>query len=101
MAFQWLVQSHLSTEDYAEALKGLRRTRQFHRITLPLRRLDRAIEDSFFSLIAKFVGLFGFSFRTQKSVRWTKDTPIQTPSLSFHNAEANPYDRHGSESSEA
>lgn len=75
---QWVIQSHLSTEVYSDAMNGLRRTRRYRSLTLPFRRLNRKIEHITYSLIGDVVRLFGFSLRQQQSLLWARDPPIES-----------------------
>ncbi|KAH7087072.1 hypothetical protein FB567DRAFT_560809 [Paraphoma chrysanthemicola] len=56
---EWCQQSFMSTENYEDAMKGLRRTRQYKRWTYPIRFIWRTIG-------------WGFLNRQQDSLLWTK-----------------------------
>ncbi|KAL1633856.1 hypothetical protein SLS56_002737 [Neofusicoccum ribis] len=73
---EWCQQSHLSTENYAAAARGLHRTRAYRRLTYPLRLAWRTLEAATFLLLkAVLVTVFRRldGPRADNSVRWTPD----------------------------
>ncbi|EOD52434.1 putative glutamine-dependent nad(+) synthetase protein [Neofusicoccum parvum UCRNP2] len=73
---EWCQQSHLSTENYAAAARGLHRTRAYRRLTYPLRLAWRTLEAATFLLLkAVLVTVFRRPDgpRADNSVRWTPD----------------------------
>ncbi|GME43259.1 hypothetical protein GTA08_BOTSDO04595 [Neofusicoccum parvum] len=73
---EWCQQSHLSTENYAAAARGLHRTRAYRRLTYQLRLAWRTLEAATFLLLkAVLVTVFRRPGgpRADNSVRWTPD----------------------------
>lgn len=68
---EWCQQSHLSTENYAAACRGLRRTRQYRRFTYPLRLLTRGAS----SAVHYILHLAVLRPTDNKSLLWMPDHP--------------------------
>ena len=78
VVIEWGTQSHLSTENYDEARSGLRRTRLFRRMTLPLYRIFYLLFHPF-NPITRCLHRAGQSSTTgQKSLKWTKNVTYRT-----------------------
>ncbi|KAK5158600.1 hypothetical protein LTR04_005213 [Oleoguttula sp. CCFEE 6159] len=78
---EWCLQSHLSTEDYDDAWKGLRRTRRFRRFTHPYRWVIGALITEGKWLWYYLTKLFNPETNArsdQRSLVWTKD-------ITYHN----------------
>ncbi|OCK77644.1 hypothetical protein K432DRAFT_407131 [Lepidopterella palustris CBS 459.81] len=74
VVIEWCLQSHLSTENYASAQRGLRRTRRYRYITYPIRFLLRWIISKTLALFALICKLFSKSYTPNQSLLWTKET---------------------------
>jgi hypothetical protein len=90
ITLEWNLQSFLTAEDYAAAMRGLQRTRHYRSLTMPFRIVTRTVIKTialFFDSIAR---LFGFTRREQRSLRWTKNVTYQTSGSRFRDSD----DRH-------
>ncbi|KAI9881549.1 MAG: hypothetical protein M1830_000113 [Pleopsidium flavum] len=72
IVFEWCTQSHLSTEDYGKASRGLRRTRTFKKCTAWLRDAPKAIIEVIKVLRFKMLG--GKVKYGRRSVVWKSYT---------------------------
>ncbi|KAF2837874.1 hypothetical protein M501DRAFT_995116 [Patellaria atrata CBS 101060] len=70
---EWCLQSHLNTENFGDARRGLQRTRTFRRVTYPIRFVLRHVIGWFTSRYAKFCTWIGVPCRQQKSLIWTRN----------------------------
>lgn len=70
---EWCLQSHLSTENYSSACRGLQRVRRFRRLTHPICNALHPVIATIAALGTRIEGLLGLSYRHQKSLRWTKE----------------------------
>lgn len=73
MVDQWCAQSHLSTSDYAKALQGLRRTRQYLRLTSYIRFGPEKLT----ILFRKVLSFLTWGKWKRKHLRWTVKTRSQ------------------------
>ncbi|KAF2176941.1 hypothetical protein K469DRAFT_645070 [Zopfia rhizophila CBS 207.26] len=84
---EWCLQSHISTENYESARRGLRRTRRFRRLTLRIRNTIHYIMAVFVAVLDWIYDLFGMQYRPLKSLRWTPDITFlydMTPEANHH-----------------
>lgn len=71
---EWCLQSHLSTEDYAAARRGLDRTRRYRLITYPIRLALRFLISRMLTLFAFTARKLNLSYKSHKSLLWTRKT---------------------------
>ncbi|KAI4677090.1 uncharacterized protein J4E88_006897 [Alternaria novae-zelandiae] len=74
---EWCQQSHLSTEDYDDAMEGLRLTRKYRLRTMHARRISRATLAQLGKLgfaIGKLINVVGADKKPRKTLMWTWDT---------------------------
>lgn len=73
---EWCQQSHLSTEDYDDAMEGLRLTRKYRLRTMHARRISRATLTQLGKLafaIGKLINVVGTDKKPRKTLMWTRD----------------------------
>ncbi|KAL9065149.1 MAG: hypothetical protein Q9157_007579 [Trypethelium eluteriae] len=81
LVIEWCTQSHLNTENYTHAVRGLRRTRRFKRMTQPFSKAFWSIANPF-KLIGRYRhGPAASNVAGQRSLKWTKEVTYQ-PRLS-------------------
>ncbi|KAI4610018.1 hypothetical protein J4E83_008583 [Alternaria metachromatica] len=71
---EWCQQSHLSTEDYQDAMQGLRMTREYRLWTMHARRISRATLTQLGKLafaIGKMINMIGPDEKPRKTLMWT------------------------------
>ncbi|KAF2845471.1 hypothetical protein T440DRAFT_264896 [Plenodomus tracheiphilus IPT5] len=73
IAVEWCQQSFLSTEDYKDAMSGLRMTRRYRQWTYPLRFATRLLSYITLAPLEKLAISIGLIKRPQKTLLWTKD----------------------------
>lgn len=112
---EWMLQSHLSTEDYDSAQRGLQRSRRYRRLTYPIRRSLRVVFGAILEVNDLFYKCIGIKQKQQMSLLWTKNithpsckrptrfTPFPTPSgpsIELHDIEGQQFQfsRHRAES---
>ncbi|KAL8940907.1 MAG: hypothetical protein Q9216_002537 [Gyalolechia sp. 2 TL-2023] len=78
ITYQYCTQSHLSSEDYAQAMQGLRTTRWFKRRTIWTRYVLEAIIRTFKQILHRLFGTKAKSVR--RSLVWTPNAEESTPS---------------------
>ena len=74
---EWCQQSHLSTEDYQDAMRGLRWTRKYRLWTMHARRMSRGTLTRLGKLafaIGKMINMIGPDEKPRKTLMWTRDT---------------------------
>lgn len=81
---QWCLQSHLSTENYEDASRGLRKTRYYRRLTMPFRRASRTMFSVFGSVSCWAFKSTKLKFRDQKSLLWTQKITSNRPPVTAH-----------------
>ncbi|KAF1841258.1 uncharacterized protein K460DRAFT_322312 [Cucurbitaria berberidis CBS 394.84] len=69
---EWCQQSFLSTEDYKEAMDGLRKTRMYRHWSFPVRWLSRQLSRWTLDPMEKLAVLVGLVKKPQKTLLWTK-----------------------------
>jgi hypothetical protein len=74
IVIEWCLQSHLSTENYSKAQRGLRRTRLYRRITLPIRVATRWISDTIFTGFSWICAILNIRYKQEKFLLWTWKT---------------------------
>lgn len=80
---EWCQQSFLSTEDYADAMDGLRKTRTYRHSTFFLRWLSRQLSRWSLDPMEKLAVIVGLIKKQQKTLVWTKHhtwDPVVPPS---------------------
>ncbi|KAI4709131.1 hypothetical protein J4E89_005879 [Alternaria sp. Ai002NY15] len=74
---EWCQQSHLSTEDYQDAMRGLRWTRKYRLWTMHARRMSRGTLTrlgKFAFAIGKMINMIGPDEKPRKTLMWTRDS---------------------------
>lgn len=71
---EWCLQSHLSTENYAAAQRGLEHTRRYRLITYPIRLTLRFLISRMLTLFAFTARKLNLSYKSHKSLLWTRKT---------------------------
>ena len=72
---EWCQQSHLSTEDYQDAMNGLKWTRRYRLSTMYPRRISRATLTQLGKLvfaIGKMINMIGKDKKPRKTLMWTR-----------------------------
>jgi hypothetical protein len=69
---EWCQQSFLSTEDYGEAMKGLRMTRRYRSATFFVRRAARAVLWATLDQVERLAIMVGVIRKKRKTLLWTK-----------------------------
>lgn len=77
---EWCLQSHLSTENYEAALRGLRRTRHFRRITYPYRWLFDVLIHSFWTR-RSVVWTYYVTYEPKGEMPRSRDRALSTPQI--------------------
>lgn len=80
MVDQWCATSHLSTSDYGKALQGLKRTRQYLRLTSCFRFGPEKLT----ILFRRILSLVTWGKWKRKHLRWTVKTESQGPKRSMN-----------------
>ncbi|CBX89954.1 hypothetical protein LEMA_P124440.1 [Plenodomus lingam JN3] len=70
---EWCQQSFLSTEDYEDAMDGLRMTRKYRHWTYIFRLLSRLLSSITLTPLEKLAISIGLVRKPQKTLLWTKD----------------------------
>jgi hypothetical protein len=70
---EWCQQSFLSTEDYSEAMTGLRMTRRYRSVTFFVRRISRAVLWATLDQLEFLAIIAGVIKKRQKTLLWTKN----------------------------
>jgi hypothetical protein len=69
---EWCQQSFLSTENYKNAMDGLRMTRKYRHWTFPVRNASRAFSSVTLDPLEKLAVKLGLVKKPQKTLLWTK-----------------------------
>lgn len=71
---EWCLQSHLSTENYAAARRGLEHTRRYRLIIYPIRLALRFLISRMLALFAFTARKLNLSYKSHKSLLWARKT---------------------------
>ncbi|KAF2816347.1 uncharacterized protein BDZ99DRAFT_407064 [Mytilinidion resinicola] len=74
IVIEWCLQSHLSTENYSKAQRGLQRTRLYRRITFPIRIVTRYIGDTTFDAFCWLCAKLNVKYKHERFLLWTYKT---------------------------
>ena len=81
VVIEWCLQSHLSTEKYEAALRGLRRTRNFRRVTYPYRRIIDIIIRKFWTR-RSVVWTYEVTYKPEEGMPGRRDRLMSIPQIS-------------------
>ncbi|KAF2275213.1 uncharacterized protein EI97DRAFT_400707 [Westerdykella ornata] len=70
---EWCQQSFLSTENYSDAMRGLRRTRKYRHWTFVFRRISRKVSKYTLDPLESLAIMVGLTKQPQKTLLWTKE----------------------------